>query len=130
MAKIIKKKKAPSRVRYEQAHPTVSCRVAKELHDRLQAVKKAESKSFTDILKIGLGILEVQVKDEGEVRKKGHAEGYRKGYTEAEGLYKVTFPCSVCGKSIELTTREAKQAVTGYMRAHGWGHAACLERKQ
>ena len=54
-------KKTPSRVKYEQNHPTVSFRVSKELYDMLQAVKKAEGKSNTDVLKAGVGLLEVKV---------------------------------------------------------------------
>ncbi len=125
----IKKKKAPSRVRYEQSHPTVSCRVSKEVYDRLRSVKKAEGKSFTDVLKVGLGILETQVKEEGEVRKKGYAEGYRKGYAEAERLYKVTYLCSVCGKTLTVTSGDEKGAIKKYMQEHGWGHRACHEMK-
>jgi predicted CopG family antitoxin len=128
MAKIIKKKKAPSRVRYEQAHPTVSCRVAKELYDRLKAVKKTEGRSFADILKIGLGVLEVQVKKEEEVKKKAHTEGYRTGYAEAERLYKVTYLCAICRKPLVVTTTDEKEAIKTYMREHGWRHRACQER--
>ena len=119
------KRKAPSRVRYEQGHPTVSCRLPREVYDKLRAVMDAEDKSFADILKIGLGILKVQLKEEAEVRKKGHVEGYRKGYAEAERLYKVTYPCSVCRKTIVLSSEEAKHAASEYMQEHGWAHIAC-----
>lgn len=122
-------KKAPSRVRYEQAHPTVSCRVPKEVYDRLRSVKKTEDKSFADILKMGLGITEVKAGEEGKIRKKVYIDGYRKGYVEAERLYKITYPCSVCGKTIELTSTNAKQVASGYMQEHGWGHRACHERR-
>jgi len=44
-----KKRKTPSRIKYERDHPTVSFRVSKEIHDRLQAVKEAEGKSITDV---------------------------------------------------------------------------------
>lgn len=115
------RKKAPSRVRYEQAHPTVSCRVPRQVYDRLKTVKRAEDKSFADILKIGLGILEVQTKEQGEVRKQGRAEGYRKGYAEAERLYKVTYPCGVCRNMLMVTSTEEKQAIAQYMQQHGWG---------
>lgn len=131
------KKNPPSRVRYEQRHPTVSCRIPKDVYDRLQAVKAAEGKSFADVLKIGLGILEVRVKEEGEVRKqahaqgykKGHAEGYGKGYAEAENLYKVTYPCSVCRKTLMVTSTNEKEAIKKYMQEHSWGHAECHEKR-
>ena len=69
MAKITGRK-APSRVRYEQGHPTVTCRVPREVYDKLHEVKEAKGKSFADILKIGLRILEERVEEEGKIRKK------------------------------------------------------------
>jgi len=123
------KRKAPSRVRYEQGHPTVSCRVPREVYDRLQVIKKAEGQSFADVLKIGLGILEVRVKEEAEVREQGYAKGHRKGYAEAERLYKVTYPCSVCREMLTVTSRDEKEAIKQYMQEHRWGHRACFEKK-
>jgi len=124
-----KKKKTPSRVKYEKSHPTVSFRTNKELYDRLQTVKKAEGKSTADVLKVGLGLLEVKVGKEKEARRQGYEEGFEKGYEEAQALYKVTFPCSVCGKAIEVTAKATKEAIKGYMRERGWGHADCINRR-
>jgi hypothetical protein len=124
------KRKAPSRVRYEQGHPTVSCRLPRDVYDKLRSVIDAEGKSFADVLKTGLGILEVRVKDEEEIRKKGHAEGYSEGYEEAERLYEITYPCKVCGKTITVTSESEKEAINRYMQEHGWGHTECRERKQ
>jgi predicted CopG family antitoxin len=130
MTKAAKKNKPPSRVRYEQAHPTVSCRVSRDVYQRLSSVMEEDSRSFADVLKVGLGILEVQAKGEREVRKKGYTEGYKKGYAEAEGQYKVTYPCSVCGGTLTVSSEEEKKDIKKYMREHGWGHKACHERKQ
>jgi hypothetical protein len=129
MAKAVRKK-APSRVKYEQSHPTVSCRIPREIYDRLQKVKEAKGQSFADILKIGLGILEMQVKEEGEIRRKGYAEGYKKGYAVAERLYKVTYPCSVCRQMLTVTSQDEKEDIKKYMQEHGWAHSACLERRR
>lgn len=128
MAETASKRKAPSRVRYEQGHPTVSCRIPREVYDRLQKAKQTEGKSFADVLKIGLGVLEVQVREQGEARKQGYAEGYRKGHAEAERVYKVTYPCSVCRNMLMVTSTEEKQAIAQYMQQHGWGHKECHER--
>src|SRR3989304_2007661 len=114
MARAVEKK-PPSRVRYEAANPTVSCRVPKEVYDRLQVIRRTEGRSFADVLKIGLGILEVRAKEEGEIRKQSHREGYKKGYAEAEGLYKVVYPCNVCWKPLEVTSTNAKAAVKQFM---------------
>ena len=124
------KKKSPSRVRYEQAHPTVSCRVSQKIYDRLQAVREREGRSFADILKVGLGLLEVRAKGEAEIRKQGHAEGYKKGYAEAARTYMVTYPCSVCRKILAVTSTNAKEAIRQYMQEHGWGHQECHEKSR
>lgn len=121
------KKKAPSRVRYEQSHPVVSCRVPKDVYDRLQAAKEMEGKSFTDILKVGLGMIEVGAKKEEEAAKLGFIEGHMKGYTEAEHEYKVDYPCNLCGKMLTITSEASKKVVRAYMLEHGWGHRECHE---
>jgi predicted CopG family antitoxin len=79
-----KKRKTPSRIKYEQSHPTVSFRVSKELYDRLQSVKKAEGKSIAEVLKVGVGLLEVKVRKEKEIRDQAYEEGWEKGASEAE----------------------------------------------
>jgi len=123
-----KKKKSPSRIKYEQSHPTVSFRVSRELYDRLQAVKEAEGTSITDVLKVGVGLLEVKVRKEEEVRREGYENGFGRGYEEAQVLYMVTYPCRVCRKTLEVTSAKEKEAIKGYMLEHGWGHANCVSR--
>lgn len=123
-----KKRKTPSRIKYERDHPTVSLRVTKELKDRLQAVKEAEGSSITDVLKVGVSLSEVKVRKEKEVRAQAYDEGYAEGYRDAEGLYKVTYPCKICGKTIEVMNVKEKEAIKGYMRQRGWAHAACINR--
>jgi len=82
----------PSRKKYEEDNPVVSCRVSKELHNRLRAIKKAEGKSMTDILKAGLGLLEVKVSAEKEVRQEAYEEGQLNGYELAESEYSPKLP--------------------------------------
>jgi len=124
-----KKKRTPSRIKYEQNHPTVSFRVSKEIYDRLEIVKEAEGKSITDVLRVGVGLLEVKVSKEKEAKKQGYEEGFSDGYEEAESLYKVTFPCSICGKTLTVTGKKEKEAVKRYMREHRWGHVECINRR-
>ena len=124
------KRKAPSKVRYEQGHPTVSCRVPREVYGRLQAVKEVEGMSFAEVLKVGLGLLEVRAKGEAEIRKQGYDAGYKKGYAEAERLYKVTYPCNVCGKLLTVTSTDEKEAIKQYMKEHSWGHRECHDKTQ
>ena len=116
----------PSRVRYEEAHPTVSCRVPKAVYDRLRAVRLSQGKSFADVLKVGLGILEPKVQAADDAAQ----EGYSDGFEDAEAAYKVTFPCAVCGQMIEVADEESKKAAARYMVEHGWGHCACDEKQR
>ena len=122
--------KPPSRVKYEESHPTVSCRVPRETYERLQAIKEKQGKSFADILRIGMGILKAKAKKEGEVREEAYSEGYDDGYREAKQEFKVTYPCSVCGKTITLNSEGEKEAASGYMEEYGWGHAECHKKRQ
>ncbi len=128
MAKVVKKT-PPSRVRYEAANPTVSCRVPKEVYDRLRAVMKAEGRSMADVLKVGLGLLEVEVSKKKEAREQGFGEGYEGGFEDAADLYRVTYPCKICGKTLEVTSANEKKAISKYMQEHGWGHAECHNGK-
>jgi hypothetical protein len=123
-----RKGKTPSRIKYEQNRPVVSFRVSKELYDRLEAVKKTEGKSTTDVLGVGVGLLDVKVRKEKEIRDQAYEEGWEKGTAEAEELYAVHYSCSVCGKKIVVTSDDEKRAIKTYMRDHGWGHGNCVKR--
>jgi len=120
------KRKPPSRIRYEQTHPTVSCRVPTKVYDRLQETKENEGKSFADILKIGLGILELKAKKD----EKAYSKGYRDGYRQAELEFKVTYSCSICGKIIALRSAKEREAARKYMEEEGWSHAECHEKRR
>ena len=82
MARRLKRKVPPSRIKYDDNHPVVSCRVSKETFDRLTESKKLDGKSFADILKIGLGIAEDGDKKLVEQKKLSWDEGYNEGYDE------------------------------------------------
>jgi antitoxin component of RelBE/YafQ-DinJ toxin-antitoxin module len=117
-----KRRKSPSREKYEQNNPTVSGRVPKETHDRLYANLAKHGMSLTDALKVLAGELEVKVIPIDEAR--------RAGYEEAKNLYMVPFPCSACGEMIPITNPKTKEAVSRYMTEHGWAHAECHKRRR
>lgn len=126
-----RKRKPPSRVRYEQSHPTVSCRVSREVYDRLEKARKTGGKSFAYFLKIGLGVVEVQTRKEQEVREQAYREAYERGYDEAERLYGVKYRCTVCGgHPIVVSSAKEKEVITRYMEEQGWGHGECHEKKR
>jgi len=119
------KRKSPSREKYERNNPVVSHRVPKELHDRLQVAKEKEGLSNTDILKIGLGVIEPKIRAEEKVRQEAYDGGFEDGINAAEELYAVTYRCSRCGKKILVTSDEEKAAIRGYMHEDGWHHGDC-----
>lgn len=123
------KKKSPSRVKYEQEHPTVSFRIPRDLHDRLQVVRQAEGKSITDVLKVGVGLLEVEVRREQKIREDAYVAGRLKGCLDARKKYSVSYPCSVCGEPIVVESREEKEFIKRKMSESGWGHSDCIDKR-
>jgi len=115
------RKKSPSREKYEKENPTVSARLPKEKRDKLLAVLRS--------LGLNLANLLVSFADEYEVKVKPINEARQAGYEEAKNRYMVTYPCSVCGELIPLTSPKAKQAASRYMTDHGWGHAECHKQR-
>ena len=93
-----KKKRTPSRIRYEQSHPTVSWRVSEELYDKLQVVKEAEGKSVTDVFKVGIGLLEVKVSKEKEAGEQGEDINLTQGTVTIQHLKsRIKLACPQCG---------------------------------
>jgi hypothetical protein len=123
-----KRRNPPSRVKYDRDNPVVSFRVKRKDKDRFIAIREKLGMSNGDVYKAGLGVIEVKVRAEAEIRQEGYEEGQLSGYELAESEYKVTYPCSICGKSIEVTTDKEKEAIAKYMVEHGWAHGDCLNR--
>ena len=124
-----KKHKPPSRIRYEESHPIVSCRVSRSAYNRIEAIKRADGKSNTDIMMLGVELAEPQVKKVEQLKKRSWDEGYKKGYADAKARYRVIYHCSVCGQAMEVASKEEKAAINEYMRERGWSHTECLERR-
>jgi len=124
-----KKRKLPSRERYEKNKPVVSFRVPKEVYDKLQAVTKKTGMSRTDILKVGLGLIKVKIRTEEEIRKEIYDDVLVEGHTLAVERFMVVYQCSECGRPIELDSPEEKKAAAQYMTEHGWRHSECHKRR-
>ena len=114
-----KRRVPPSRTRYEQQTPTVSIRVPKEMYDRLKALKEQGDKSLGDILREALGVQE-------PATRAASNRGYRKGYADAEKLYRVNFRCSVCNGRLFIDDDTSKRAAAEYMQQNGWSHSSCV----
>ncbi len=113
-----KQRNPPSRVKYEAKNPTISCRVSLDIYERLQDAKQSNGKSLTDILKIGLGLMEAD-------NTKNKSE-YKRGFADAMNKYVFGFPCSVCGDIIVVDTDEEKLEIVKYLRENAWGHNECI----
>ena len=117
-----KSKRTPSRIRYEQSHPTVSARIPVDKRDKL----------FTVLARISLTLAQLLIRfaDEMEIISRPLEDARRAGYEEAKSRFLVTYPCNGCGNLLPITSPKEKAAVGKYMSEHGWGHEECHKRKQ
>jgi hypothetical protein len=102
--------KPPARIRYEQSHPTVSCRLDKDTHDLLKQRLEA------------LGRLQLKKSDLEEL----HGRAWIEGFTDATEKWGIWYYCAVCGKRIDMSPNgDDHKAMIGYMKEHRWAHAGC-----
>jgi len=115
--------KPPSRVRYEQSHSTMSCRLDKDTRDLLQQrLEDLGGVSFADFVKDSLGLLQLKIPDTEEIKETAWAEGY----DQAEKDCQIWYYCAVCGERMDIgPNSNSHTAIIGYMKEHGWGHASC-----
>ena len=117
-------RKPPARVRYEQSHPTVSCRLDKDtctlLKQRLEDLGRV---SFAEFVKDSLGLQQLKIPNIEEIKEKVYDEGY----DQAEKDYQIWYYCAVCRKRIDMEPNsDSHKAMIGYMKEHGWAHASCV----
>ena len=124
MAKAIHK--PPARIRYEQSHPTVSCRLSRDEYALLkQRLEDLGGISFADFVKDSLGLLQLKMPATEEIRYREWEEGYNDGVEE----YQIWYYCAVCGKRMDMEPNtDAHKAIIRFMKEHGWGHASCHEK--
>ena len=91
-----KKQVPPSRKRYDQQHPT----------------------SLADVLKEALG----RQKPSTET---AYIRGLAIGREEASEMFRVEFPCAICGVICTVKSSQEKEAIASYMVEHGWAHPSC-----
>ena len=120
---MVKGHKPPAQIRYEQSHPTVSCRLDKDTHTLLkQRLEDLGGVSFADFVKDALGLLELKMRNIEEIKERAWDEGYNQGADECE----IWYYCAVCRKRIDMKPNsDSHKAMIGYMKEHGWGHASC-----
>lgn len=108
----------PSRIKYNEGHPTISVRVSRELYLRLQELKRLSGKTVGDVVREAM-------QTQGASAKASYQRGHKAGFAAAEQQYRVDYHCSVCGGTLTLESATAKQAAARYMREHGWRHNKC-----
>lgn len=110
------KRKHPSRIRYEQAHPVISIRVDLDTYEKIKGLQEKTGKSLATIMREGLGLQEASIN-----------EAYEKGYRDAEDMYKFSFPCSICGGDIVMTNNHDSVRLVKE-KLKGICHAGCNEK--
>ena len=115
--------KPPARVRYEQNHPNVTCRLSKDEYDLLkQRLEDLGGVSFADFVKDSLHLLQLKMPDVEEIKAIAWAEGYNQAVQD----YQIWYYCAVCRKRIDMDPNgNDHKAMIGYMKEHGWGHPSC-----
>jgi len=116
-----KKNRSPSRIKYENNHPTISARLPKDKQDKLLALLRSQGVTLPQLLLHFIGEYEIKIMPIEEARQKG--------YQEAKKIYMITYPCRKCGKPVAITSEQAKKAVSKYMTERGWGHKECYEKR-
>ena len=108
----------PSRLRYEQEHPTVSFRVPRSLYLNLKEILGINEQSFADFVKEALGAKTPDVE-----------AAYINGYAAAKEAFVVTYRCRVCRKTIEVESSELKAAAREFFEEiDGLAHEDCRNR--
>ena len=117
------KHKPPSRIRYEQTHPTLSCRLDKQTHDLLQKRLDDAGLSFAQFVKSQLGVLKLKKPDIKMIEK----EAYRKGYAKAVNGYRIQLLCNICGEPMTVRPKsDLHEAIRGHLEGE-WSHTNCQE---
>ena len=121
MAKVTHK--PPARVRYEQSHPTVSCRLDGNTHELLkQRLEDLGGISFADFGKDSQGVLQLKLPDVEEIKEKAYDEGYDQAVED----WQIWYYCAVCRKRMDMSPNSySHKAMIGYMKEHGWRHKRC-----
>jgi len=117
--------KPPARVRYEQSHPTVSCRLSKDEYDLLKlCLDDLGGVSFADFVRDSLKIVQLRVPETREIKEKARKGGYERGKKE----HQIWYYCNICKQRIDVEPNDdSHKAMISFMEEHGWGHTRCHE---
>lgn len=111
-----KKKIAPAKIKYDQAHPVISIRVNLKLKAALEEIKQNSGKSVGDILREALQVQVPSVKN-----------SYSQGFNDAKETYAVYVKCRICGGNLLLDHDEDKK-LAAKMLHRGLVHIECINK--
>ena len=112
--------KPPSRIRYEQSHPVISLRISTELKEELQNYLAHREESLADFIRESLGVQKPLI-------EKIEKAAWNKGYDRAEEDYRIRYPCSKCGRVIEMLPGSSwHKAIMEFLKEKGFKHLKCL----
>ena len=111
--------KPPARLRYEQSHPTMSCRLDKDSHALLkQRLEDLGGVSFADFVKDALGLFELRMPDIEKMKDEA--------YDQAKKDNQIWYFCAMCRKRMDVEPNSnSHKAIIGYMKEHEWAHSSC-----
>lgn len=90
--------------------------------------KSSVDVKWYDMVKSGHSSIEKEAYYAGlrEGKDIGYELGYSEGFDDALKDYRISYPCSVCGKPIEMRSGDDDhKALIDYMKENGWRHAGC-----
>ncbi len=116
-------RKPPARIRYEQSHPTLSCRLDRDTYTLLkQRLEDLGGVSFAEFVKDSLGLQQLKMPNIEEIKERAWDEGYNQAVEDCQ----IWYFCSVCGKRMKMSPNDDDhKAMIGYMKEHGWRHKSC-----
>ena len=63
--------------------------------------------------------------------RESRSKGRKEGNEEATKKWRISYPCSVCGKLLDLMPGSAwYKVIAEYLKSRGWGHRICHEKQR
>ena len=110
---IMVSEKYPSRIKYEENNPAITCRVPKELKEKIEKMKKMTGKSISQII--------VEILTNAEI-------DFSKVVEKVKEENAIWFYCKKCKKKVYIIPNsKCHNEMIRYMEEHGWCHGECLD---
>ena len=117
-----RRRRPPSKVRYDRKHPVLGTRVPRADYDAVKAYLAKTGMSYAKFIRLAL---QREKRDYSDAHEAGFNEGVDAGFKEAQETFAVVYECSVCGGEITLKSEEEKRSAAERMTYAGWHHRKC-----